>query len=319
MIQNLGMGCGSGVRPLHTLAYVKGSDPFMRIREMAHWMTPDAYTLRNLSLDRYLPTFAAPDHPRLRGELTADVAIIGGGLTGCATAYACAAAGFKPVVIEADRLGQGGSGRDPGLLLPEPGPSFRDMNERHGLRTARRIFESWRRASLDAAALIRRLGISCGLEPCDHIAVASRDDGKALRREYEARTAAGLDAHWLTPAQVRKATALEASGAVKLGACFTLDPYRACLGLAGAAKSRGTTFFERSRVTKVRTGARQVEVEVAGGLVRAQTVVVCTGTATAEFKPLRRHFKPREQYLRAHRANPGFDSKATGESRCHHQ
>jgi glycine/D-amino acid oxidase-like deaminating enzyme len=242
------------------------------------------------------PRSRRPDHPRLRGELTADIAIIGGGLTGCATAYACAAAGFKPVVIEAERLGQGGSGRDTGLLLPEPGPSFRDMNERHGLRTARRIFESWRRTSLDAAALIRRLGISCGLEPCDHIAVASRDDGKALRREYEVRTAAGLDAHWLTPAQVRKATALEASGAVKLGACFTLDPYRACLGLASAAKSRGTTFFERSRVTKVRAGARQVEIEVAGGLVHAQTVIVCTGTATAEFKPLRRHFRPREQY-----------------------
>jgi glycine/D-amino acid oxidase-like deaminating enzyme len=50
-------------------------------------------------------------------------------------------------------------------------------------------------------------------------------------------------------------------------------------------------------VKKVRAGAKQVEVEVAGGLVRAQTVIVCTGTATAEFKPLRRHFKPREQYF----------------------
>ena len=47
--------------------------------------------------------------------------------------------------------------------------------------------------------------------------------------------------------QVRKATALEASGAVRLDACFTLDPHRACLGLAAAAKSRGATFFERSR------------------------------------------------------------------------
>ena len=49
--------------------------------------------------------------------------------------------------------------------------------------------------------------------------------------------------------------------------------------------------------TKVRAGARQVDVALDGGLVRAQTVIVTTGTATAEFKPLRRHFKPREQYL----------------------
>lgn len=243
------------------------------------------------------PRSRRPDHPRFRGELTADVVIIGGGLTGCATAYQCAVAGLKPVLIEADRIGQGSAGRGAGLLLPEPGPSFRHVTERHGLRTARRIFESWRRASLDAAALIRRLSISCGLDACDHFTVASRDDGKALRREYEARHAAGLDAQWVTPAVVRKATALEASGAVRLSACFTLDPHRACLGLAAAAKSRGATFFERSRATQVRAGAKHVEIVVAGGLLQARTVIVCTGSATAEFKPLRRHFKPREQYF----------------------
>ena len=223
--------------------------------------------------------------------------IVGGGLTGCATAYACSVAGLKPVLIEADRLGQGSAGRAAGLLLSEPGPSFRAVTEQHGLRASRFIFESWRRASLEAAALIRRLSISCGLDPCDHFAVAPRDDGKALRREYEARAAAGLEARWVTPAAVRKVTALEASGAVRLDACFTLDPHRACLGLAAAAKSRGATFFERSQVTGVRAGARQVEVVTAGGLLRAKTVIVCTGTATTEFKPLRRHFKRREQYF----------------------
>jgi glycine/D-amino acid oxidase-like deaminating enzyme len=243
------------------------------------------------------PRSRVPDHPRFRGELTADVVIIGGGLTGCATAYTCAVAGMKPVVVEANRLGQGSAGRSAGLLLAEPGPPFRVVTERHGLRTARRIFESWRRASLDAAALIRRLSISCGLDACDHFVVAARDDGKALRREYEARSAAGLAARWVAPAGVRKGTELEAPGALRIDACFSLDPYRACLGLAAAAKSRGATFFERSRVTKVRAGAKQVEIAAEGALLRARTVIVCTGTATAEFKPLRRHFRAREQYF----------------------
>ncbi|HZM93050.1 MAG TPA: FAD-dependent oxidoreductase [Vicinamibacterales bacterium] len=243
------------------------------------------------------PRSRRPDHPRFRGEFATDIVIVGGGLTGCATAYACAVAGLKPVLVEADRLGQGSSGRSAGLLLPEPGPSFRDVAARYGLRAARRIFESWRRASLDAAALIRRLKIQCGLEACEHIVVASRDDAKGLRREFEARSAAGLDCNWLSPANVRKSTALEAAGAMRLDASFTLDPYRACLGLAAAAKSRGGIFFEKSRVTKVRAGAKNVEITLEGGVIRARAVIVCTGMATAEFKPLRRHFKPREQYF----------------------
>src|SRR5436190_7341446 len=110
------------------------------------------------------PKSRVPDYSRLRGQHSADVVIVGGGLTGCATAYACALAGIKAVVIEADRVGRGSAGRSAGLLLPEPGPSFRDIEQLHGLRAARGAFESWRRASLDAAALLRRLNIKCGLE-----------------------------------------------------------------------------------------------------------------------------------------------------------
>jgi len=242
------------------------------------------------------PRSRRPDFPRLRGEHTAEVAIIGGGLTGCTTAYACAVAGLNPILIEADRLGQGSAGRGAGLLVAEPGPAFRDVAKAHGLRAARRIFEGWRRASIDAAALIRRLGIPCSLEACERMTVAWRDDERPLRREVDARDA-GLGARWVNQAMVRKAVALEANGGFRLDGCFALDPYRACLGLASGAKKRGGFLFERSPVKKVRAGSRQVEITLDGGLVRARTVIVCTGVATAEFAPLRRHFKRREKYL----------------------
>ena len=243
------------------------------------------------------PRSRRPDHPRIRGEHATEVAIIGGGLTGCATAYACAVAGMTPILLEAERIGHGSAGRSAGLLLPEPGPAFREVARVHGLRTARRIFEGWRRASLDAAALIRRLHIQCGLEPCDTIAVAWRDDPRILQREQAARHEAGLEARWLTPAMARNATTLEAAGGMRSGAAFTLDPYRATLGLASAARSRGAALFERSAVRKVRAANKHVEIALDGSLIRARTVIVCTGSATGEFKPLRRHFKRREKYL----------------------
>src|SRR5918994_5707864 len=109
------------------------------------------------------PDSRRPDYPRAKGELDRDVVIIGGGLTGCAAAYACATAGVRAVVVEAARVGQHAAGRSAGLLLPDPGPTFRDVSQAHGLRAARVAFQSWRRATLDAAALMRRLGIKCGL------------------------------------------------------------------------------------------------------------------------------------------------------------
>jgi glycine/D-amino acid oxidase-like deaminating enzyme len=243
------------------------------------------------------PSKRRPDHPRLRGEHTTDVVIVGGGLTGCATAYACAAAGIRPLIVEANRLGSGSAGRSAGLLLPDPGVSFRDIVSAHGLRAARRVFEGYRKAASDGAATLRRLNIRCDLAAVDDVLVAIRDGEKELRRERDAREAAGLDARWIAGPAARSSLALDAVGSIKPGSGFLLDPYRACLGLASAAKSRGAILFERSPVTKIRVGRKQVEVMVESGVIHANTVIVTTGVATTEFKPLRRHFKRRETYL----------------------
>jgi glycine/D-amino acid oxidase-like deaminating enzyme len=183
------------------------------------------------------------------------------------------------------------------LLLPDPGPAFRDVAQAHGLRAARTAFQSWRRAGLDAAALLRRLRIRCGLDSQDALIVAGRDEEKNLRREIDARADAGLEAAYLSRKQLLASAAIEGTGALKMRDAFGLDPYRACIGLAYAARNRGVKFFERTPVKKVKFGRKQVEVFVDGARLTAQTAVVTTGSATPEFRQLRRHFTRRESYL----------------------
>jgi glycine/D-amino acid oxidase-like deaminating enzyme len=76
-----------------------------------------------------------------------------------------------------------------------------------------------------------------------------------------------------------------------------LDPFRACVGVARLAARRKARLFEQSRVRRVRAANSHVDIELDGGMVRAGTVVVATGAATAEFKPLQRHFKMRDRYF----------------------
>jgi len=201
------------------------------------------------------------------------------------------------MVLERERVGQGATGRGAGLLLPGPGPTFRDMAAMHGLRAARQAFEAWRRGALDAAALIRRLKLQCGLDARDALMIAGHDDEKWLRREYEARAEAGFPASWLSRKQVGALAALDAAAGMRVRDGFVIDPYRACLGLASAAIRRRATFFERTHVSKVRFTRKDVELLAAGGTIRAAKVIVATGAATQEFRSLRRHFKERDRYL----------------------
>ena len=239
--------------------------------------------------------------------------IVGGGLTGTATALACATAGMKPVLLEADTIGHGWTGHSSGLLLPDPGPLFRDVSRAHGLRAAKLVFASWRRASLDAAALLRRLGVRCGLEPRDSLLVAQAGEEKELLREYDAREAAGVSVAWLTRRQVTAVTPLDVPAAMRSRDAFVFDPYRACLGLASAASTRGARLFEKSAVKKVRAARKNVEIITADASVTARTVIVATGRATAEFRPLQRHFKTRETYAALSSPMPAAMRKQVGD------
>ena len=64
-------------------------------------------------LDRF-PSSRVPSYPRHKGPLTTEVAIVGGGLTGCAAAYAFAAAGVRVALVEAERIGRAARARWPG-------------------------------------------------------------------------------------------------------------------------------------------------------------------------------------------------------------
>ena len=60
--------------------------------------------------------------------------------------------------------------------------NVRDIEQAHGLRAARVAFDSWRRASLEGAALLRRLNIKCGIEAVIPLIVAVRDDEKTWNK-----------------------------------------------------------------------------------------------------------------------------------------
>jgi glycine/D-amino acid oxidase-like deaminating enzyme len=254
-------------------------------------------------VDRF-PKSRVPSYPRQRGHFEPDALIVGGGLTGCATAYAFAAAGIKVALLEADRIGRGSTGSAAGLIADEPGVSFIDVEKTRGLRSARRAWQAWRRASLDFAALLRRLDVKCDLEPCAGITVAlTPDQIFRLKREQKARRDAGLDAPLLTARAVGREVALASLTTSAPGPGLrsydgaTLDPYRACLGLASAAGKRGAALFERSPVTKIKFGRRAVTVATSGGTLRAKQAIIATGMPTPLFRSLARHFWFRSTYL----------------------
>jgi glycine/D-amino acid oxidase-like deaminating enzyme len=247
--------------------------------------------------DRF-PASRVPSYPRHRKPFTIDAVIIGGGLTGCATAYAFAAAGIKVVLLEADRVGRGATILSSGWISDDPGVSFAQAESLLGLRAARGGFQAWRRAALDFSALLRRLQIKCYLEPATSLTMALTPEQDArLKKERKWRLAAGLEAPALGARVVGSEVGLTPSLALRGREGATIDPYRACVGLAAAAEERGALLFENSPVKRITFNRKIADVHTAAGKIRTRKVIVATGTPTMLFKSLRRHFWFHTTYL----------------------
>lgn len=231
-------------------------------------------------------------YPPFRGQHTADVVVIGGGLTGATCAYVLAAGGLDVVLLEADRIAGGTTGGGLGVIVPEPDAWFRSVEAATGRRVSRTAWREARHGALGMASLLRKLNIKCDLSPSALVINARTTDGAAdLRREQAARRDAGLAATWLKPRAVVSDMALESAGAMRIDDAFTFDPVRAALGLVAAAESRGARVFERSPVRRTRFTRKCADVFLASGSIRTQGVIVATGEPGALFGQLRRHVR----------------------------
>ncbi|MGE5244745.1 MAG: NAD(P)/FAD-dependent oxidoreductase [Betaproteobacteria bacterium] len=259
------------------------------------------------------PRSRVPSYPRHRGPLEVEAVVVGGGLTGCATAYAFAAHGIGVALVEALQVGGGSTGGAIGWIGDDPGVSYAALERARGRRVARQAFQTWRRAALDFAALVRRLDLKCRLESRATVLVATTpEQALSLVRDRKARVAADLEAPLLNARALSAETALAGLAAVRTRDGATIDPYRACLGLATAARARGAAIYEKSPVAKIRFNRKIAEVQTPGGSIRTRRVIVATGIPRPLFKPLARHFWFERSYLALTAALPARTRQRLG-------
>lgn len=216
-----------------------------------------------------------PPQPPLNGTTTTDVCVIGAGYTGVSTALHLAKLGFDCVVLDAQRIGFGASGRNGGQLGMGQRMDQRDLIRLVGDQTADLLWDMGLAAQELVKDLISRHDIDCYLRP--HIAYLgnTKSDGADLQTyaaflndRYSADHIQGLDrdaAYALCPSDAYHGGLIDKNAA-------HLHPLRYVLGLAQAAMKLGVRFFEKTYVHHVDLGAQTV-VRTERGRVQCRHVV----------------------------------------------
>ena len=238
-----------------------------------------------------------PRLPSLRGRHQADIAIVGGGVTGCAAALLFARAGARVILVESRRIGRGSTAASTALLMQEPDVDLADLTRRYGPAAARRIWACSRGAVTAMRRTLAGLGVSSlhGLPSLYY----ARDEAAAgaLRREAALRRRGGFPGRWLDPDRVRGLAGFDAAGAILTPGNAQIDPYETCVALARGARTAGAVLYERSPVSRIAGSRDGVTITLASGEISADWAVVATGYSTPEFKPLAGRFRMLNTYV----------------------
>lgn len=242
----------------------------------------------------------AASYPQAEGEISADVCVVGGGYSGLSTALHLARKGMQVVLLEANRIGSGASGRNGGQVGTGQRVEQVELEKQVGLESAKVLWDMGLESVQLVKDLIAESNTDCEFVPgvihADHRKRYTRDSQhfvEHLQKHYHYEQIRFLDANGI---KNEVGSPDYHSGSLDLGSGH-LHPLKYVLALAKLAQEAGVKIYEQSRMTAYKKGQR-VQVQTHKANISAEHVVLgLNGYHNNVNKALTSHVMPINNFI----------------------
>jgi gamma-glutamylputrescine oxidase len=230
-----------------------------------------------------------PEYPALDGDRRADVVIVGGGFTGLSAAAHLAKAGADVALIDANRFGDGASGRNGGQLGTGHRTSLDELEEVVGWTRAKALFDlaEEAKAQLLEFATVNRIEID--YRP-GQLSVAHKKRYVEDYRKYAdyMRERAGYQHITFMDAEetAQRVGSTRYFGGTRDTGTGHIHPLKLVIGTARVAKEAGASLFENTKATGIRSNGGKVEVSTPSGTITADRGFIAVNAYGNDLEPV---------------------------------
>jgi glycine/D-amino acid oxidase-like deaminating enzyme len=226
-------------------------------------------------------------YPALAENVSCEMAIIGGGISGALVAHALCNEGVDTVLLDRRDVGFGSTAASTALLQYEIDTPLHQLVELVGLRNAVHSYTLCRDAIYKLEQIVEEIGCECGFRRTESLFLAkTKSEVRLIEAEYEARVDAGFDVEYWPREKIKRESSLPYAAAILSKDAAEVDAYRLTHGLLCAAVKKGLRIYDRTCVTAYDRRERSVRLETDRKFaVRAKYLTIATGYEAQQHIP----------------------------------
>ena len=235
-------------------------------------ITPENY------IDTYYRDTLHTDTPRpaLEGEQQTDICVIGGGLAGLSTALGLVEKNKKTILLEANRIGWGASGRNGGFVAKGYAQGYRQLVEAVGLPHTKELHKLATQGRALIRERIEKYKIDCGPVINGVLGVSWNKSPQAVHEYIDfMREELNAPLEFWTEEQVRDVCKTERyHEGFYSPEDYQFHPLNYVHGLAGAIESHGGRIFERTKALRIEEKGSGYIVHTPQGRITCNQIVL---------------------------------------------
>lgn len=210
---------------------------------------------------------------KIEENISTDICIIGGGLTGLTCAYYLSKAGKQAIIIEKDYICDHTSGNTTGKITCQHGLIYKYLTDSKGEDFAKKYLKANEEAILNIESIVKEENIDCDFEKQNaYVFTRQQDEIKKIKDEVKATNNLGQSSKFVENISLP----ISIKGAIEFENQAQFHPVKYANGLCDVIKKNNNLIFENSKVINIEKKKDLFEITVNGKKVLANKVILAT-------------------------------------------